>query len=72
MAFLKRASQMSRLAVYSLHKTSTRNHISKSVASLGFASGKAVAQLRYNLAQTHKHHKKESVDIEVDLWRFDK
>lgn len=72
MAFLRRASQMARVAVYSMHKTSTRNHIAKSVASLGFTSGRPVAQLRYNLAHTHKHHKKESVDIEVDLWRFDK
>lgn len=59
---------MSRTAVYSLHKSTTRNHISKSVLSLGFESGKAISQVHYNLEATHKHHKQKSVDIEVDLW----
>ncbi len=35
-------------------------------------SGKPVAQLRYNLEATHKHHSKKSVDIDVDLWAFSK
>lgn len=61
---------MARVAVYSLHKSSTRNHIAKCVESLGFSSGKAIAQLRYNLEATHKHHKQKSVDIDVDLWLF--
>jgi predicted RNA methylase len=27
-------------------------------------------QLRYDLPQTYKFHKKKEVDIAVDLWRF--
>lgn len=30
-----------------------------------------IAELRYNLESTYKFHKKFSVDIEVDCWRFD-
>ena len=29
-----------------------------------------LAQLRYDLPATYKHHKKSSVDIEVDFVRF--
>ncbi len=34
------------------------------------AEGEVLAQLRYDLPQVHKFHKKQSVDIEVDFWRF--
>lgn len=30
-----------------------------------------VAELRYNLDASYKFHKKKSIDIEVDCWRFD-
>jgi rRNA N6-adenosine-methyltransferase METTL5 len=69
---LQQAARMARVAVYSMHKTSTRNHIAKSVESLGYDSGKPIAQLRYNLDATHKHHKQKSVDIDVDVWCFTK
>lgn len=29
-----------------------------------------LAVLRYDLPSTYKFHKKKSVDIEVDFWRF--
>lgn len=29
-----------------------------------------IAELRYNLESTYKFHKKATVDIEVDCWRF--
>lgn len=31
---------------------------------------KCVAELRWNLAKTYKHHKMASLDVEVDLLRF--
>lgn len=30
-----------------------------------------IAELRYNIESSYKFHKKTSVDIEVDCWRFD-
>nr|CAG4644241.1 EOG090X0BVL [Lepidurus arcticus] len=56
-------------AVYSLHKSSTRNHIEKKAKEWGTDS-QVVAQLRYDLPATYKFHKNTSVDIEVDFWRF--
>lgn len=67
--FLKCALAMSTSAVYSLHKSSTRSHMEKKSHDFG-VNMEVVAQLRFNLAKTHKYHKKESVDIEVDFIRF--
>ena len=55
---------MARTAVYSLHKTSTREFIGKQAAKWG-AKMEVVAELRYNLPATYKVHKKKSVDIKV-------
>lgn len=57
---------MARTAVYSLHKTSTREYIGKQAAKWG-AKMEVVAELRYNLPATYKVHKKKSVDIKVSL-----
>ena len=57
-------------AVYSLHKTSTREHIIKKAESEWNVQAEVLAQLKYDLPATYKHHKKVSVDIEVDLLRF--
>eukprot|EP00955_Chlamydomonas_euryale_P103144 365469-Chlamydomonas_euryale.AAC.4 len=35
------------------------------------ASAEVLAELRYDLPATMKFHKHKSVDIEVDLWRFE-
>lgn len=68
--FLMSAINLAQTAVYSLHKTSTRNYIQKKMKELGLIA-EVVATLRYNLDSTYKFHKKSSVDIEVDCWRFD-
>lgn len=70
MKFLMSAFNLARNAVYSLHKTSTRSFIQRKASELG-AGADVVATLRYNLDSTYKFHKKSSVDIEVDCWRFD-
>ncbi len=70
MLFVKTAAAIGRI-VYSMHKTSTRKHVHKAAAALGL-EGEAIAQLRYNLDKTHDFHKKKSVDIEVDLWRWER
>nr|XP_028686659.1 methyltransferase-like protein 5 isoform X6 [Macaca mulatta]XP_028686660.1 methyltransferase-like protein 5 isoform X6 [Macaca mulatta] len=75
MAFLKTALEMARTAVYSLHKSSTREHVQKKAAEWKIkidiiAGGFCFTELRYDLPASYKFHKKKSVDIEVDLIRF--
>uniref|UniRef100_A0A0K8TPT7 Methyltransferase-like protein 5 n=1 Tax=Tabanus bromius TaxID=304241 RepID=A0A0K8TPT7_TABBR len=70
MHFLKTAVSLSNNSVYSLHKTSTREFISKKVKEWNI-QGEVVAELRYNIDSMYKFHKKSSVDIEVDFWKFD-
>lgn len=67
--FLERGIQLARTAVYSLHKSSTRDNIKKKGVDLGTVP-EVVAQLRYNIEASYKFHKKQSVDVEVDFWRF--
>ncbi|XP_047497296.1 rRNA N6-adenosine-methyltransferase METTL5-like [Penaeus chinensis] len=69
MEFLKVALDISKTAVYSLHKTATRSHITKKAADWGVKM-QVLAQLRYDLPSTYKFHKKKSIDIEVDFIRF--
>ena len=69
MMFLKTASQVAQV-IYSMHKSSTRKHVEKAAAACGLI-GRPIAQLRYNLDKTYDFHKKKSLDIEVDLWRFE-
>jgi len=70
MEFLKFAFSISSTAVYSLHKSSTRDHIAKKAKQFGAKEAKVIAQLKYDLPASYKCHKKSSLDIEVDLWRF--
>jgi len=69
LVFVKRALEASASSVYSLHKTSTRSHIVKKVNDWGVRM-EVLANLRYDLPQSYKFHKKSSVDIEVDYMRF--
>ncbi|KAL4517990.1 hypothetical protein Ndes2526A_g02356 [Nannochloris sp. 'desiccata'] len=72
MEFLRVAFKISRHSVYSLHKSSTREHIGKiAIRDLKAKSAEVLAQLRYDLPATYKFHKQKSRDIEVDLWRFE-
>ncbi|VDK77624.1 unnamed protein product [Litomosoides sigmodontis] len=57
--------------LFSLHKTSTRQYITKFIAQkLPDTRAECIAQLRWNLPATYAYHKRQSVDIEVDLWQF--
>ncbi|XP_045582223.1 rRNA N6-adenosine-methyltransferase METTL5 isoform X1 [Procambarus clarkii] len=69
MEFLRVALSLSKSAVYSLHKSATRAHVTKKAADWGVKM-QVIAQLRYNLSNTYKFHKKKSIDIEVDFIRF--
>jgi len=67
--FLKMAINLAKTAVYSLHKTSTRKFIISEARKWGISS-KVIAELKFNLPASYKFHKKNSVDIRVDLIRF--
>lgn len=68
--FLVAAINISRNVVYSLHKSATRAYIKKKAEEMGIQA-EVIAELRYNLESTYKFHKKATVNIEVDCWRFD-
>ncbi|XP_076750510.1 rRNA N(6)-adenosine-methyltransferase Mettl5 [Xylocopa sonorina] len=70
MKFLEIATKLASNAVYSLHKTSTRNYVLRKSAQYG-AKGKVIAELRYDLPKAYKFHKKASVDVQVDFVRFE-
>lgn len=58
--------------LYSLHKSSTRKFILKTAKKWQNINTKCIAELRWDLPATYKHHKMASVDIGVDLFRFEK
>lgn len=66
--FLRTATRLAKRAVYSFHKTSTRDYIVRKVKEWGMTI-EIVAEMRFELPQTYKFHKEKSVDIEVDLIR---
>jgi len=68
MVFLRKGLDMADV-VYSLHKTATRDHVVKKAKDWG-VNIKVIAELRYDLPATYKHHKKNSLDIQVDFIRL--
>ncbi|ESR64459.1 MTS domain-containing protein [Citrus sinensis] len=71
MDFLSMALKVASQAVYSLHKTSTREHVKKAaLRDFNASSAEVLCELRYDVPQLYKFHKKKEVDIAVDLWRF--
>ena len=70
MVFLQRAMFCTRRAIYSMHKKSTRSHIAKQ--GKGEWVGKVVAEMKFDIKSSYKFHKKNSVDIDVDVWRFER
>ena len=70
--FLRCALGVARTAVYSLHKSSTRAYLERhALHVLRATSATVLAELRYELPRVYAHHRKDSVTIEVDLWRFE-
>uniref|UniRef100_A0A5K3FIW6 MTS domain-containing protein n=1 Tax=Mesocestoides corti TaxID=53468 RepID=A0A5K3FIW6_MESCO len=65
--FLKVALGLSRNHVYSLHKTTTRKHIMKTIQELG-AMCEVVAELRFDIPRMYKKHRQLSKDIAVDFF----
>ncbi|XP_022254067.1 methyltransferase-like protein 5 isoform X2 [Limulus polyphemus] len=69
MLFLKTGLNMATRAVYSLHKTATREHIRKKTKEWG-VNMEVISELRFDLPSSYKFHRQQSVDIEVDFIRF--
>ncbi|XP_057506240.1 uncharacterized protein LOC130789485 [Actinidia eriantha] len=71
MDFLSVALKIASQAVYSLHKTTTRDHVKRTaLRDCNAKSAEVLCELRYDVPQLYKFHKKKEVDIAVDLWRF--
>ncbi|CAJ0599468.1 unnamed protein product [Cylicocyclus nassatus] len=72
LCFVKAGLEMVRIngSVFSLHKTSTREYIFKTVNKWDDTEAECVAQLRLELPATYKFHKKKTVDIKVDLIHY--
>ncbi|KAL2631282.1 hypothetical protein R1flu_015968 [Riccia fluitans] len=71
MEFLSAALKTATTSVYSLHKTSTREHVQRgALRDLKAKTAEVLCELRYDLPASYKFHKKREVDIAVDLWRF--
>ncbi|MNE70876.1 hypothetical protein D3C80_1667000 [compost metagenome] len=71
MHFLSVAVRLTKTAVYSLHKSSTRDYILRVADSWG-CKAKVVAELVYDLPATYSFHKKQNQQIQVDLIRLEK
>ncbi|XP_071911017.1 uncharacterized protein [Coffea arabica] len=71
MDFLCVALKVASEAVYSLHKTTTREHVRRTaLRDCHASSAEVLFELRYDVPHLYKFHKKKEVDIAVDLWRF--
>ncbi|KAJ1737058.1 hypothetical protein LPJ72_000845 [Coemansia sp. Benny D160-2] len=67
--FLQAACMLARGAIYSLHKTSTRDYLVRKAQTWGFEC-EVLAELNFDIPMMYKFHKKKSVDVKVDLLRL--
>lgn len=67
--FLRTATRLARHAVYSFHKSSTRDFLGRLVQSSWGMDFRVMAEMKFDLPQTYTHHTHKSVDIAVDLIR---
>ncbi|CAG8653837.1 6944_t:CDS:2 [Funneliformis caledonium] len=71
MIFLKNAIEVATTSVYSLHKSSTREHILKKSKEWEVEC-EVLAEMKFDVPMMYKFHRKKSVDIAVDFMRFAK
>ncbi|KAL0212932.1 hypothetical protein RCL1_006558 [Eukaryota sp. TZLM3-RCL] len=69
--FLTKAIEISKGSVYSLHKSSTINHVVR-VAKKYHVTVDVIATLHYDLPKTMKFHKKNVETVSVDIVRIQK
>ena len=68
--FLAAGCRLARKAVYSFHKTSTRDFLLKKARNEWNMQCEVIAEMKFDIPQTYNFHKKKCVDIEVDLLRL--
>lgn len=68
--FLRSAIRLATRAVYSFHKTSTREYLLKAVQGWGYQVS-VVAEMKFDIPKMYKFHAKDNVDVCVDLIRVD-
>jgi hypothetical protein len=66
--FLRTAIRLAKRAVYSFHKSSTREYIQKTVESWGYEVD-VVAAMKFDIPKLYKFHSKDNVEVDVDLIR---
>ncbi|EAY18316.1 methyltransferase, putative [Trichomonas vaginalis G3] len=71
MTFLQVASKISTGAIYSFHKSSTRNHILNIAAPKFGLRGELEMEVNFDLKKLYKFHKKDIKAVEVDIYRFE-
>lgn len=69
MAFLRAAARIASAAIYSLHKSTTREHVAATAKTLGLKAT-VIAELRFDIPAAYAFHKEKNKDVAVDLWRF--
>ncbi|XP_067141277.1 rRNA N6-adenosine-methyltransferase METTL5 isoform X1 [Centruroides vittatus] len=69
MIFLKTALGLAKTAVYSMHKTSTREHIKKKADDWG-VNMEIIEEFKFGIPATYRFHKRAEVHIDVDLIKF--
>lgn len=68
--FLRSAIRLATGAVYSFHKSSTRDYLIKTVEGWGYHVS-VVAEMKFDIPKLYKFHSKDNVDVYVDLIRVD-
>ncbi len=68
-SFIKTAIRLATNAVYSFHKSSTRQYLIKTVESWGYEV-EVIAQMKFEIPKMYKFHKLDEVDVDVDLIRI--
>ena len=58
--------------VYSLHKSSTRKYLLDRASKDFDLDSQVIAEMKFDIPKSYKFHKKESLDIAVDLLRFER
>mmetsp|Transcript_7723 Transcript_7723/g.11101 ORF Transcript_7723/g.11101 Transcript_7723/m.11101 type:complete len:294 (+) Transcript_7723:82-963(+) len=67
--FLYTATRLARRAVYSFHKSSTREYLVKKCRDEWNLDVQVVAKMQFDIPNMYKFHTKKSVDVDVDLIR---
>ncbi len=68
--FLEAGLRLARVAVYSMHKTSTRDFLRKKAKNEWGVGFQVLAQVNFDIKKIYKFHRKQSADVEVDLIRL--